>query len=96
MLEKKFLKGITWGHSRGITALLAGAQRCSELHPDVETTYGPKHLNSFVKFEGTKGAQRGLLNFFVILLYYHHGAGKFQKKVSEKDYFKSQHFVLTI
>jgi multiple sugar transport system substrate-binding protein len=49
MLEKKLLKGITWGHSRGITALLAGAQRYNELHPDVEITYGPKHQKFFCK-----------------------------------------------
>lgn len=55
-MEKKLLKGITWGHSRTITTLLAGAQRCNGLHPDAEITYGTMHQNSFVKFEGTKGA----------------------------------------
>ena len=41
------LKGITWGHSRGITPLLAGAQRWSELHPGVTITWDKRSLQQF-------------------------------------------------
>lgn len=36
------LNGITWGHSRGITPLLALSQRYSELHPGVEIRWKKK------------------------------------------------------
>lgn len=44
------LKGITWGHSRGITPLLATAQRYSELHPDVSITWEKRSLQHFADY----------------------------------------------
>ncbi len=41
------LKGITWGHSRGITPLLAASQRYTELHPDVEIQWQKRSLQAF-------------------------------------------------
>lgn len=49
-MATKKLKGITWGHSRGITPLLAAAQRFSELHPDVELTWDRRSLQHFADF----------------------------------------------
>lgn len=50
MKEKITLKGITWGHSRGITPLLAYAQRFSELHPHVEVHWKKRSLQEFADF----------------------------------------------
>jgi multiple sugar transport system substrate-binding protein len=44
------LKGITWGHSRGITPLLAASQRYSELHPGVEIQWTKRTLQEFADF----------------------------------------------
>lgn len=44
------LKGITWGHSRGITPLLAASQRYTELHPDVEICWKKRTLQEFADF----------------------------------------------
>lgn len=44
------LKGITWGHSRGITPLLAASQRYNELHPDVEIQWTKRTLQEFADF----------------------------------------------
>jgi len=44
------LNGITWGHSRGITPLLALSQRYSELHPDVEIRWKKRSLQEFADF----------------------------------------------
>src|SRR5258705_4419240 len=44
------LQGITWGHSRGITPLLAVSQRYSELHPDVEIRWKKRTLQEFADF----------------------------------------------
>ncbi len=44
------LKGITWGHSRGITPLLAMSQRYSELHPGVEIRWTKRTLQEFADF----------------------------------------------
>jgi multiple sugar transport system substrate-binding protein len=44
------LKGITWGHSRGITPLLAASQRYAELHPDVEIRWKKRTLQEFADF----------------------------------------------
>lgn len=44
------LNGITWGHSRGITPLLAAAQRYTELHPDVEIRWKKRTLQEFADF----------------------------------------------
>lgn len=41
------LKGITWGHSRGITPLLAVSQRYTELHPEVEIQWKKRSLQEF-------------------------------------------------
>lgn len=41
------LKGITWGHSRGITPLLAASQRYAELHSGVEITWEKRSLQQF-------------------------------------------------
>jgi len=44
------LKGITWGHSRGITPLLAVSQRFSELHPGVEINWTKRTLQEFADY----------------------------------------------
>ena len=44
------LNGITWGHSRGITPLLALSQRYSELHPGVEIRWKKRTLQEFADF----------------------------------------------
>lgn len=44
------LNGITWGHSRGITPLLAASQRYSELHPEVEIRWKKRTLQEFADF----------------------------------------------
>lgn len=44
------LRGITWGHSRGITPLLAAAQRFGELHPGVEITWKKRSLQEFADY----------------------------------------------
>lgn len=46
-MPKVVLKGITWGHSRGITPLLAASQRFTELHPDVEIVWKKRTLQEF-------------------------------------------------
>ncbi|HEY1022281.1 MAG TPA: extracellular solute-binding protein [Flavisolibacter sp.] len=50
MKEKIILKGITWGHSRGITPLLAYAQRFSELYPTVDVQWKKRSLQEFADF----------------------------------------------
>jgi multiple sugar transport system substrate-binding protein len=44
------LKGITWGHSRGITPLLAASQRYSELHPGIEIQWKKRTLQEFADY----------------------------------------------
>ncbi len=44
------LNGITWGHSRGITPLLAVSQRYSELHPGVDIRWKKRTLQEFADF----------------------------------------------
>lgn len=44
------LNGITWGHSRGITPLLAASQRYTELHPGVEIRWSTRTLQEFADF----------------------------------------------
>ena len=46
-MSRVILNGITWGHSRGITPLLAGAQRFSELFNDVEIRWKKRSLQEF-------------------------------------------------
>src|SRR6266508_1431575 len=49
-MAKISLHGITWGHSRGITPLLAVSQRYSELHPQVEILWHKRALQEFADF----------------------------------------------
>jgi len=44
------LIGITWGHSRGITPLLAASQRYEELNPGVEIKWKKRTLQEFADF----------------------------------------------
>jgi multiple sugar transport system substrate-binding protein len=44
------LKGITWGHSRGLTPLLAMSQRYTELHPEVSIHWDIRSLQAFADF----------------------------------------------
>src|ERR1700754_4050673 len=44
------LNGITWGHSRGITPLLAISQRYAELHPGVEIRWKKRTLQEFADY----------------------------------------------
>ncbi|MES2648187.1 MAG: extracellular solute-binding protein [Bacteroidota bacterium] len=46
-MPKTVLKGITWGHSRGITPLLAASQRFNELHPGIEVQWSKRTLQQF-------------------------------------------------
>ena len=41
------LNGITWGHSRGITPLLAASQRFNEIYPDVTINWKKRTLQEF-------------------------------------------------
>lgn len=41
------LRGITWGHSRGFTSVVATAQRFSELNPDIEIVWEKRSLQAF-------------------------------------------------
>ena len=49
-MTKIVLNGITWAHSRGITPLLAYAQRFSELNPGVEVNWKKRSLQEFADF----------------------------------------------
>jgi len=49
-MNKIILKGITWGHSRGITPLLAISQRFSELHPEVSLIWDKRTLQEFADY----------------------------------------------
>lgn len=44
------LRGITWGHSRGITPLLAASQRYEELNPGVQVQWKKRTLQEFADF----------------------------------------------
>lgn len=44
------LKGITWGHSRGLTPLQAVSQRFSELNPGIEVQWHKRTLQEFADF----------------------------------------------
>src|SRR5688572_16496637 len=44
------LNGITWAHSRGITPLLAAAQRFSELHPGITIHWKKRSLQEFADY----------------------------------------------
>ena len=64
------LKGITWGHSRGITPLLAAAQRFSELHPEVTIQWKKRTLQEFADFPLEK-----LVNEYDLLIIDHPWVG---------------------
>jgi multiple sugar transport system substrate-binding protein len=49
-MEAIVLNGITWGHSRGITPLLAVSQRYTELHPHVVIHWKKRSLQEFADF----------------------------------------------
>lgn len=49
-MDKIILKGITWGHTRGITPLLAFSQRFSELNPGIEIQWTKRTLQEFADF----------------------------------------------
>ncbi len=49
-MEQIILNGITWGHSRGITPLLAYSQRFSELYPHVQINWKKRTLQEFADF----------------------------------------------
>ena len=57
-MEKIILKGITWGHSRGITPLLAFSQRFSELNPGIEIQWTKRSLQEFADFPLEKLTQQ--------------------------------------
>ena len=44
------LKGITWGHSRGYTPLVAYSQRFSEIYPEVEIVWKKRSLQEFADY----------------------------------------------
>lgn len=46
-MEKKVLRGITWGHSRGFTSIMAVSQRFMELHENVEISWEKRSLQEF-------------------------------------------------
>ena len=49
-MEKIVLNGITWGHTRGIVPLLAGAQRYNELYPHIEINWKKRTLQEFADY----------------------------------------------
>ena len=66
----KILQGITWGHSRGITPLLAISQRFMELHPGVEIKWKKRTLQEFADYPVEK-----LTKDFDLLIIDHPWAG---------------------
>src|SRR5581483_5527273 len=64
------LNGITWGHSRGITPLLAAAQRFMELHPHVTINWKKRTLQEFADFPLEK-----LVNDYDLLIIDHPWVG---------------------
>ncbi len=49
-MAKKVLKGMTWGHSRGISPLQAYAQRFNQLYPDIEVQWRQRTLQEFADY----------------------------------------------
>ncbi len=49
-MDKIVLNGITWGHSRGITPLLAASQRFGELYPNIEINWKKRTLQEFADY----------------------------------------------
>lgn len=64
------LRGITWGHSRGFTSVVATAQRFSELHPDIEILWEKRSLQAFAD-----GALDELARHYDLLVIDHPWAG---------------------
>jgi multiple sugar transport system substrate-binding protein len=56
-MSKIILKGITWAHSRGITPLIAYAQRFAELYP-VQVIWEKRTLQEFADFPVEKLAEK--------------------------------------
>ena len=69
-MEKIIIKGITWGHSRGISPLLAFSQRFSELNPGVEVQWTKRSLQEFADFPIEK-----LTEQYDLLIIYHPWVG---------------------
>lgn len=64
------LKGITWGHSRGYTPLVACSQRYAELHPEISITWRKRTLQEFADFPIEK-----LVNDYDLLIIDHPWVG---------------------
>ena len=64
------LRGITWGHSRGITPLLAASQRYEEMHPGLQVHWKKRTLQEFADFPIEK-----LTEEYDLLIIDHHWVG---------------------
>src|SRR6476469_2895875 len=64
------LQGITWGHSRGYTPLVAFSQRFSEIYPQVEVVWKKRTLQEFADFPLEK-----LINKYDLLIIDHPWVG---------------------
>lgn len=64
------LKGITWGHSRGYTPLVACSQRYAELYPEINITWRKRTLQEFADFPIEK-----LVNDYDLLIIDHPWVG---------------------
>jgi len=51
------LKGITWGHTRGLVPMVATAQRFSETHPGTDITWVKRSLQEFADYPIAKLAE---------------------------------------
>ena len=49
-MSETLLRGITWGHSRGYTPLVAAGQRFSEMHPGVSISWDKRTLQQFADY----------------------------------------------
>lgn len=49
-MSETLLRGITWGHSRGYTPLVAAAQRFTEMHPDINISWDKRTLQQFADY----------------------------------------------
>jgi multiple sugar transport system substrate-binding protein len=92
-MKKNVIKGITWGHSRGYTPLVACAQRYQELHPDIEISWTKRTLQEFADF-----SIESLAKQYDLLVFDHPWIGNAAKvncllKLNEhlpKDFLKNQ------
>lgn len=69
-MEPILLKGITWGHSRGISPLVAISQRFTELNPNVQILWDKRSLQEFADFSIEK-----LTNTYDLLIIDHPWVG---------------------